>query len=331
MEGLVPLVLLVVTCIVFYFALPKQPQPSFPPIPSPAALFVVGAFSGVILVVVAAAIVLYLTHEWEDLFRVHIVISSALALAGAFLSSSNGSQSRIIIDSVLRHVFFIAGSISWYGVVYSFIASKDEIKLHHYLRPGLFLAFLSYAGSLLTCPLVVSPSSAFNNLPLCSAGLLGLLSYFWVIEKYFVDQEHTYFAGSVMHQMPHRLAEVSWFSCHRKTFTAVLCLCHLVSLALMRYVSTKSLLLDDSKKHDDQGAGEGEDEGAGASLQDMAEGGAGVAVVRERLRRRRTATTATATATAPATTTQHGNDLPDDCVEISMEDAVLLTGGDPAH
>jgi len=127
-----------------------------------------------------------------------------------------------------------------------------------------------------------------------------------------------------MHRLPPRLAGLGLagsdggddgaddgaaFARHRVAYSAVLCLCHAASLALMRAAGLPPPDVSDGKKDDTR---EGDNGGGRAAAS---------AVVQARLRQRRGQPRGPGASAPP-------DRLPDDCVEISLDDAVLLTGGD---
>ena len=294
--------------------------PPLPPLAGSVTI-VVGGFSAALLVVMGLAAVLHVTHAWDDLWRVHVVMSLLQALSGVAVCASS--------RPVFRRAYVVVGSVSWYGVVHSFVATAERIQAHHYLRPGLFLAFTAYAGALLTCPLVgpvpslSSPSAVAGSV----AGLLCLLAYFWAVELPLVRTQHAHFHGSAMHRLPPRLAGLGLagsdggddgaddgavFARHRVAYSAVLCLCHAASLALMRAAGLPPPDVSDGKKDDGEGDNDGDNDDGGRA--------AASAVVQARLRQRRGQPRGPGASAPP-------DRLPDDCVEISLDDAVLLTGG----
>jgi len=160
--------------------------PPLPPLAGSVTI-VVGGFSAALLVVTGLAAVLHVTHAWDDLWRVHVVVSLLQALSGMAVCVSS--------RPVFRRAYVVVGSVSWYGVVHSFVATAERIQAHHYLRPGLFLAFTAYAGALLTCPLVgpVPSSSSWSSPSAVAgsvAGLLCLLAYVWAVELPLVRAQH---------------------------------------------------------------------------------------------------------------------------------------------
>ena len=292
--------------VVLYFGAAPTIRP-LPPL-ARSVKDVVNGFSGVLLVVIGLAAVLHVAHAWDDLWRVHVVVSLLLALSGVAACATS--------HPLFRRAYAIIGSVSWYGVVYSFVATSDRIQMFEYLRPGLLLAFTTYAGALLTCPLVAPAASASGSV----AGLLCLLSYFWAVELPLVRAQHSHFKGSAMHRLPPRLAglgleggegEGASFASHRVAYSAVLCLCHAVSLWLMQGTGLPMPDVSSGKKQDgDNDNDDGPDAEASAS--------AAAAAVKSRLRRR---------AQRGASAQADRADLPDDCVEISLDDALTLTGG----
>ena len=224
--------------------------------------FIIFWFSCVILIVIGIAVLLYLTHAWEDLFRVHIGISFILGLSGLAVGSSSISNHRLY--PIVAKLYVITASITWYGVVYSFIIADEAIRWHHYLRPGLFVAFLTYAGATITSSWIFPRQPLLETFLTYAIGLLCLLSYFWIVERYFIDTlNHSYFIGSVMHTMPIRLSQITepsqisqstltapneltseniagerttgdmlFFSNHRISYSLLLCACHVISYGL---------------------------------------------------------------------------------------------------
>ena len=224
--------------------------------------FIIFWFSCIVLIVIGIAVLLYLTHAWEDLFRVHIGISFILGLSG--LAVGGGRSSNHHVYPILAKLYVITASITWYGVVYSFIVADEMIRWHHYLRPGLFVAFLTYSGAMITSSWIFPQQTSLETLLIYSIGLLSLLSYFWIVERYFIDfLNHSYFVGSVMHTMPIRVSQINtssqispsirtspnalmnenmtmerttgdmlFFSNHRIAYSLLLCACHVTSYGL---------------------------------------------------------------------------------------------------
>ena len=232
--------------------------------------FIIFWFSCMILVVISIAVVLYLTHAWEDLFRVHIGISFILGLSGLAVGSSSNHQHRL--NLIVAKVYVITASISWYGVVYSFIIADEVIRWHHYFRPGLFVAFLTYGSAMITSSWIFPQQSVLETFLINTIGLLSLLTYFWIVERYFIDfLEHSYFIGSVMHTMPIRLSQITsssqisqstgtapnerttagdmqFFSNHRLLYSLILCVCHVTSYGLTCLLG-KRLVITSSINH----------------------------------------------------------------------------------
>ena len=234
--------------------------------------FIVFWFSCMILVVISIAVVLYLTHAWEDLFRVHVGISFILGLSGLAVGSSSSHQHRL--NLIVAKVYVITASISWYGVVYSFIIADEVIRWHHYFRPGLFVAFLTYGSAMITSSWIFPQQSVLETFLINTIGLLTLLTYFWIVERYFIDfLDHSYFVGSVMHTMPIRLSQITsssqisqstgtapndrttaagdmqFFSNHRILYSLILCLCHVTSYGLTCLLGKRSVITSFTNNH----------------------------------------------------------------------------------
>ena len=191
-------------------------------VPDSATIGVIRSLSIVQSLVIVAGLYLQVHHKQCNLCLVHVTVASLFAISGIFISKL----------STAKYVYIIAGSLNWYGVFYSFISTESEISWQHFVQPEVVIAFLAYASSLLTIPELNNSKKFLSDPFLNSLALLCLLTYFWVIEVYFVMQSHQFFVDGVMSKMPHRLGSVILFSDHRITYSVILITCHYSNVLL---------------------------------------------------------------------------------------------------
>lgn len=190
--------------------------------PDSATIGVIRSLSIVQSLVIVVGLYLQVHHQQCNLFLVHVSVASLFAISGIFISKL----------STAKYVYIIAGSLNWYGVFYSFISTESKISWHHFVQPEVLIAFLAYASSLLTIPELNNSKKLLSDPFLISFALLCLLTYFWVIEVYFVRQRHQFFVDGVMSKMPNRLGSVILFSDHRITYSVILITCHYSNVLL---------------------------------------------------------------------------------------------------
>ena len=207
--------------------------PSFPK-SSQVALYLSISIS----VAIISTAILHISHDLDHLFRVHVAVAAVFAASGLLQNSTSAS----------KYVYVITGSISWYGVLYSFVSSESHIEAHHYFQPEILIAFLTYAGSLLTIPEVENIRSILYNPLYNSAGLICLLAYFWIAESYFARTKNEFFIDSVMNKMPPRLVDFTLFLDHRISYSVVLISSHYCNVLFLWMILRNSELSDDSEE-----------------------------------------------------------------------------------
>jgi hypothetical protein len=188
---------------------------------NPDSDFVIQSLSILILLIVATAGLLHLFHDQSDLFTVHVAIAAIFAMSGLLIKKVPAA----------KYAFVIAGSVTWYGLLYSFVSSESQAGWQYYIRPEILIAFLSFSMALLTIPETAALKSLMSHPLLNSTGLLLLLTYFWVVELYFVNQSHEFFLDSVMNKAPLRLDDIELFSDHRITYSVILASSHYCNVA----------------------------------------------------------------------------------------------------
>jgi hypothetical protein len=296
--------------------------------PQEKETYIIKALCGLKILIILSATVLHYSHKYDDLFTVHVVISTTTAVSGLFVD----------YFALARFLYYTFGSISWYGLKYSFVSTTGRIQPHQYARPAFLLAFLSYSGAILTMPFIIRYES-MRRYDISYLGLCLLLSYFWVVEMYFVKTGHSYFEGAVMKKMPPRITDLDVFGSHRISFSVILIVAHVLSLQLMLYCAKGHAPHDDPPPGADDETIAEDAQGNQSEIQSTITSISSVAELRETLRNRKT----------PKDSNNSGKnkrgkpgwlsgdvkysadgprDIPEDCVEIPLELAVLLTSGD---
>lgn len=199
-----------------------------------ATNFIIRCLSISLSLVIVVGLFLQLHYQQCNLFLVHVAVASVFAISGILITKIPSS----------KYLYIIAGSLNWYGVFYSFISTETDISWHHFVQPEIVIAFLAFASSLLTIPELNNSKKLLSDPILNSSALLVLLTYFWVIEVYFVMQSHQFFVDGVMSKMPHRLSNFTFFSDHRVTYSAILLTCHYCNVSLCLAMSNDSQEFD---------------------------------------------------------------------------------------
>lgn len=202
--------------------------------PDSATNFIICSLSISLSLVIAVGLFLQLRYQLCNLFLVHVTVASIFAISGILITKIPEA----------KYSYIIAGSLNWYGVFYSFISMETEISWLHFVQPEIVIAFLAFASSLLTIPELNNSKKLLSDPILNSSALLVLLTYFWLIEVYFVTQSHQFFVDGVMSKMPHRLSDFTLFSDHRVTYSAILLTCHYCSVSLCLAMSNDNQELD---------------------------------------------------------------------------------------
>jgi hypothetical protein len=190
--------------------------------PDSATNFIIRSLSISLSLVIVVGLFLQLRYQQCNLLLVHVAVASVFAISGTLITKIPAA----------KYLYIITGSLNWYGVFYSFISTETEISWHHFVEPEIMIAFLAFASSLLTIPELNDSKNLLSDPILNSSALLVLLTYFWVIEVYFVMQSHQFFVDGVMSKMPHRLSNFTLFSDHRVTYSAILLTCHYCNVSL---------------------------------------------------------------------------------------------------
>jgi hypothetical protein len=184
--------------------------------------FIIRSLSISLSLVIVVGLFFQLRYQQCNLLLVHVAVASIFAISGILITKIPEA----------KYSYIIAGSLNWYGVFYSFISTETEISWHHFVQPEIVIAFLAFASSLLTIPELNNSKKLLSDPILNSSALLVLLTYFWVIEVYFVMQSHQFFVDGVMSKMPHRLSNFTLFSDHRVTYSTILLTCHYCNVSL---------------------------------------------------------------------------------------------------
>ena len=290
-----------------------------------------------IMCVIIVAAVLRVSHDFYDIFRVHMAIAALLSLSGILISTIPEA----------KYVYVATGCLSWYGVFYSYVSSESQLMWHHYFRPEIFVAFLSFAGSLLTIPELDDAKKLIMHPIMNTSGLACLLAYFWIVELYFVKEDHDFFVDSVMHKMPHRLTDISTEWDHKMLYSLILIVSHYSSVLLMWMMSVDggggqnipgtTPEVDDSNKLmeiiqqrvSSRKRNTEENSHGIASSQPKSSALNGDNLNGDTLNSDNSKNTKTATSTPPYVNRSDQNEqseLPSDCLEISFDDAIYLTG-----
>ena len=190
--------------------------------PDSATNFIIRCLSISLSLVIVVGLFLHLRYQQCNLFLVHVAVASVFAISGILITK---------IPSA-KYLYIISGSLNWYGVFYSFISMETEISWQLFVQPEIVIAFLAFSSSLLTIPELNNSKKLLSDPILNSSALLVLLTYFWVIEVYFVMQSHQFFVDGVMSKMPHRLSNFTLFSDHRVTYSTILLTCHYCNVSL---------------------------------------------------------------------------------------------------
>ena len=280
---------------------------------------VIQALSWTIVVTIIIAGILHTCLNTDGVFRVHVAIAALFSLSGLLISN----------DTKVNGLYFISGSLTWYGIFYSFISSDFHFMPHHYIQPEVLIAFLSFAGSLLTLPDIEDIKPMLFNPLYNTSGIACLLVYFWVVELYFVKQEHDFFIDSIMSKMPPRLIEFKLFTDHRLSYSMVLIsshYCNILFLYVITIYSTQENQLEVSEE--DQSDAMKIDFSSRIKLKidqlkNMKDGPTTKPILSSERSK-----TDRGTLGSSRKIVQSESELPDDCFEISYEDAVLLSGGD---
>ena len=281
---------------------------------------VIQALSWTIVVTIIIAGILHTCLNTDGVFRVHVAIAALFSLSGLLISS----------NTKVNGVYFISGSLTWYGIFYCFISSDSHFMPHHYIQPEVLIAFLSFAGSLLTLPDIEDIKPMLFNPLYNTSGIVCLLVYFWVVELYFVKQEHDFFINSIMSKMPPRLIEFKLFTDHRLSYSMVLVSSHYCNILFLYVITIYSTTQENQLEvsEEDQSDAMKIDFSSRIKskidqlkiLNDGPTTKPILASERSKIDR--------GTLGSSRKIVQSESELPDDCFEISYEDAVLLSGGD---
>jgi hypothetical protein len=298
--------------------------------------FVIQSLSILILLIIATAGLLHLSHDQSDLFTVHVAIAAIFAMSGLLITKVPAA----------KYAYIIAGSVTWYGVLYSFVSSESQAGWRYYIRPEILIAFLSFSMALLTIPETTALMSLMLRPLLNSTGVVLLLTYFWVVELYFVNQSHEFFLDSVMSKAPLRLDDIELFSDHRITYSVILASSHYCNIAFFWILTGQQ---DDAIISSDT---DGEEKEIVQKLKNE---------IRQKINSRKSKKTTFQFTPAGSQSTERSSlnkgvniqpdmkdnsfnqtqdsdcktdkylyvasELPEDCLEISYDDAVQLTGG----
>lgn len=285
--------------------------------------FIIQVFCVLITIAIFAAVFFLHFYDWDNIFdEIHIFIAVIFALSGFLICF----EININITSMAKHLYFVAGTLSWYGVLYCYISAETSIEIHHYVQPEILIAFLTFAGTLLTFSEIDNVKSYLKNFKYNSQGIIFLLFYLWINEIYDKDYKNDLFLRNVMKQLPPHL---TLFSDHRISYSIILISCHYCSIIFLWF------FIGDGEKtpqHDDENFTSDK-------------------ILKEKLNQRRNqigksklsshdlslkmnndiknASTKNMNNTMKnKDINQSQSEFPEDCVEISHEDAALLTGDD---
>lgn len=275
--------------------------------------------------VISAAAFLYYFFDWENIFEnIHIFIATVFASSGFLICYST----NVDMVSMAQYVYYVAGTISWYGVLYCYISSKTSLNLHHYVQSEIVIAFLTFAGTLLAFSEVPGLKSNLITFKYNSPGIIFLILYLWINEIFYKNNNDLFLESVMIRLNPH----LPLIADHRVSYSLILVSCHYCNIIFLLIFIGDTIEIYDN---DDSSISD-------IDISDMD-------ILKEKLDRRRNQIKKSETLTMNmnnienVTNTsnmsininteykniiQSQSEFPVDCMEISQEDAVLLTGED---
>jgi hypothetical protein len=273
--------------------------------------------------VISAAAFFYFIFDWENIFeKIHIFIATVFASSGFLICYSTD----VNMVSMAQYVYYVAGTISWYGVLYCYISSKTSLKIHHYVQSEIVIAFLTFAGTLLTFSEVPGLKSKLITFKYNSPGIIFLILYLWINEIFYKNSNDLFVENVMIGLNP----QLPLFADHRVSYSLILVSCHYCNIIfLLIFIGDTTETNDDSTISD-------------IDVSD-------IDILKEKLDRRRNQIKKSEALTMNMNNiekvtnngdmrrnmnTEYENiiqsqsEFPGDCIEISQEDAVLLTGND---
>jgi hypothetical protein len=271
--------------------------------------FVVRLFSILITIIHIALAFLCCFFAWENVFaKIHISIAVVFALSGLLMCYDT--------TSVNTYLFFVSGTLSWYGVLYCYISSETSLEIHHYIQPEMVIAFLTYAGTLLTFSEIQGFKNNLRSFKYNSPGIALLILYLWSKELFYENDNDLFLKNAMKRLSP----QFSLFSDQRISYLLILISCHYCNIIFLWFFIDNSITETKFDRPDYN-----------------------MDILREKLDLKRNQIKNSATISINkiknVTNTkdlqkeyknivQSESEFLEDCIEISEEDAFLLTGDD---
>lgn len=285
--------------------------------------YIIQVFSILISIVISAAAFLYCFFDWENIFEnIHIFVATVFASSGFLICYST----NVKMVSMAQYLYYVAGTLSWYGVLFCYISSKTSLKIQHYAQPETLIAFLTFAGTLLIFSEVPGLKSDLITFKYNSPGIIFLLLYLWIHEMFYKNNSDVFLENIMIGLNP----QLPLFADHRVSYSLILVSCHYCNIVfLLIFIGDATEINDDSSISD-------------IDVSDMD-------ILKEKLDRRRNQIKKSGALTMNMNNIENLNDtgdmrryinteykniiqseseFPGDCIELSQEDAVLLTGDD---
>ena len=283
------------------------------------SLLVIQALSWTIFVIITTAGVLHTYLHTNGVCRVHVAIAALFSFSGLLMRCYSKANC----------VYFVTGSLTWYGVFYCFISSDSHFMPHHYIQPEVLIAFLSFAGSLLTLPDIEDIKPMLFSPLYNSSGIVCLLLYFWMAESYFVEQKYDFFIDSIMSKMPPRLIDFKLFSDHRLSYSMVLISSHYCNILFLYVITVYSTSQENHLEVSEEDQSDAMNIDLSGRIQSKIDQ---IRIMKDDPTKTIVPTLRSkmngVTSGSSRKIVQSESELPEDCFEISYEDAVLLSGGD---
>ena len=167
-------------------------------------------------------LVIIVAFIWRDESMLHELVSPHIFIALLMVISGMSFNN----SNFARLVFHVSCSISWYGVFYLFVTSESDTRFYtKIVRPSWMLAFISFCMALLVRS-ELSSRSMYLHPTTSSIGIMGLLLYYWGIELNLEHHEILQHHG-VMRSLPSKLEELqNLHSNHRLTYSVIIIVMH---------------------------------------------------------------------------------------------------------
>jgi hypothetical protein len=123
----------------------------------------------------------------------------------------------------------MAGTLSWYGVLYSYISSETSLEIHHYIQPEIVIAFLTYAGTLLTFSEIQGFKNNLTSLKYNSPGIALLILYLWSKEIFYENDNDLFLKNALMRLSP----QLPLFPDQRISYSLILMSCHYCNIVFL--------------------------------------------------------------------------------------------------